>query len=134
MYNMELTEKSKIWKRTYNNSEKGKATNAAYQKRKRQEDPIFCRKQKLLCWKTRGLKYYPDDILIQLEKEQICCYCNKELKKNVMEHNHKTGTFRGWSCNSCNTYKGVNDAKINLCMNELKLIFKLPKIFRVLNP
>ena len=129
---MELSEKSKIWKRKYNNSEKGKAANAAYQRRKRQEDPLFCQKQKLLSWKTRGLKYYPNDILNQLTKEQICCYCNKELKKNVMEHNHKTGTFRGWSCSSCNTYKGVNDAKINLCMNELKLIFKLPKVFNKL--
>jgi len=81
-------------------------------------------------WRKRNLKYYPEDIFIQYEKKQNCYFCNKELKKNWMEHNHITGSFRGFTCNSCNTHLGNTDKHFKYCMNELKFLFNLPFVLK----
>ena len=119
---MELTSKQK-----YNRSEKGKRKNAEYQ-RKRRADPKYREYHTFLSWKKRGLKYYPKNLFTEYEKKQNCYFCNKELKKNFMEHNHITGSFRGFTCSSCNTNLGNTDKFFKICMNELKFIFNPPSI------
>ena len=122
---MVLTSKQK-----YNQSEKGKKMNSEYQK-KRRANPDNRFKIRILEWKKRGLKYYPNNINEEYEKKQNCNFCNKELKKNFMEHNHITGSFRGFTCSSCNTVLGNNEKNFNLCMKELLFIKSLPSVFNI---
>ena len=119
---MDLTAKQK-----YNKSEKGRKKNAEYQALRR-KDEKYRHYHKLQGWKKRGLKYYPQDICEKADKKNNCFFCNISLKKNMMEHNHTTGTFRGFTCSSCNTYLGITDKNFNLVMKELKFMFNLPKI------
>ena len=122
---MELTSKQK-----YNRSEKGKAKNREYQQKQR-ANPKNRYKNRLIHWRFRGLKYYPENINEEYEREQNCYFCNKLLTKNFMEHNH-TGSFRGFTCSSCNTSIGSTDKNFRLCMNELKFLCKLPIIIKYL--
>ena len=124
---MELTSKQK-----YNRSDKGKRKNAEYQK-KRRADPKYREEQTFFSWKKRGLKYYPQDLFTEYEKKQNCDFCNKELKRTFMEHNHISGSFRGFTCYSCNTKLGNTDKFFKICMNELKFIFNPPSIIKNLN-
>ena len=124
---MELTSKQK-----YNRSEKGKAKNREYQKKQR-ANPKNRYRNRLIHWKQRGLKYYPDNLNEEYEKEQNCEFCNKLLNINFMEHNHISGSFRGFTCSSCNTKLGNTDKYFIMSMNELKFIFNLPKIFKLIN-
>ena len=39
------------------------------------------------------------------QQSLTCDLCKKECK-TVMDHDHKTLTFRGWLCNDCNTGLG----------------------------
>jgi len=39
--------------------------------------------------------------------QPICCeICGKESKRYDLDHNHKTGKFRGWLCPQCNRSLG----------------------------
>ncbi len=117
-------------KQKYNRSEKGKEKNREYQKKQR-ADPKNRYKNRFLHWKKRGLKYYPENINEEYEKKQDCSFCYKSLTRNFMEHNHTTGSFRGFTCSSCNTSIGNTDKYFRTCMRELKLIFDLPKVLLV---
>ena len=122
---MELTSKQK-----YNRSEKGKKKNAEYA-RKRRADPKYREEKLYFGWKRRGLKYYPDNLFLEYEKKQKCHYCNKELKKNIMEHNHITGSFRGFTCQSCNIKVAWTDKYFKMCMNELNFINNKPSVYNI---
>jgi len=51
-------------------------------------------------------------------KPPSCACCGRETDKLVVDHDHDTGTFRGWICTSCNigigklgdTLQGVQNA------------------------
>ena len=81
-------------------------------------------------WRRRGLKYYPDNIceLYELEN-QACHFCGKHKIKLMMEHNHTTGSFRGFTCSGCNINLGITDRRFRSVMKELLLISNLPKVF-----
>ena len=119
---MDLTSRQK-----YNRSEKGKKKNAEYQA-KRRRDPKLRHHYKLQQWTKRGLKYYPEDICEKADEDNNCFFCNIKLKKSWMEHNHITGSFRGFTCSSCNTHLGITDKNFNLVMKELTFVVCLPKI------
>tara|TARA_R110000823_G_scaffold116891_6_gene240136 strand:+ start:1374 stop:1760 length:387 start_codon:yes stop_codon:yes gene_type:complete len=126
---VETKEDRARYKKKWNASEKGKKSNRDSAKRHR-DNPENRHKCRHHNWKSRGLKYYPADIHIQYELPQICSFCpDKPLKKNWMEHNHTTGSFRGWTCNSCNGMLGWTDKYFNMVMRELKFNFKRPKVF-----
>ena len=129
-----LSEKEKraIYKKRYNDSEKGKLANKNQAIRYR-ANPNNRHKCRMRDWKKRGLKYYPIDIHEQYETKQNCYFCSKELKKNWMEHNHITGQFRGFTCSSCNTNLSYTDKYFRMLMKELKFIFSLPNIIKNLN-
>jgi hypothetical protein len=43
-------------------------------------------------------------------RPKICEVCGQEGKRRngiVLDHNHKTGKFRGWLCSNCNTAIGL---------------------------
>ena len=84
----------------------------------------------MLEWNKRGLKYYPTNLFQEYEKKQTCSFCNTSLKRNFMEHNHITGSFRGFTCSSCNTNLGNTDKNFTNCMNEIKFIFNLPNVIK----
>ena len=129
-----LTEKEKraIYKKRYNSSEKGKIKNREQAKRFRANTNNRF-KQRLWNWKKRGLKYYPENLNEVYESKQNCSFCYKPLKINFMEHNHTTGSFRGFACSSCNTKLGNTDKYFRTLMRELKFIVKLPKLLSNLN-
>ena len=122
-------EKLAIYRKRYNDSEKGKLSNKNQSKRYR-ANPNNRHKCRIRDWKKRGLKYYPIDIHEQYEIKQNCYFCSKELKKNFMEHNHTTGSFRGFTCNSCNTLIGNTDKYFRILMRELKFIIRIPRVFK----
>ena len=87
------------------------------------------RKQKNVVDYLRTLHTYPD-------KNYLCPICQRDLKEIsrkgqkklqswVLDHCHKTETFRGWLCGNCNTGLGafkdslerINKAKIYLERN-----------------
>jgi len=125
-----LSDKQKraVYRKRYNDSEKGKRMNRAQSQRFR-DNPDNRHKKRMSDWKKRGLKYYPDDIHIEYEKKQNCYFCSKELKKNWMEHNHTTGSFRGFTCSSCNTLISYTDKNMRATVNEFKFILRMPKVF-----
>ena len=43
---------------------------------------------------------------IRLPVPTHCDHCNQE-RRVCIDHNHKTGRFRGWLCNRCNTAFGT---------------------------
>jgi len=40
-------------------------------------------------------------------KPEVCPICEKVPKKWVLDHDHETGLFRGWLCDSCNLALGL---------------------------
>ena len=128
-----LSEKEKraIYRKRYNDSEKGKKSNRLHSQRFR-DNPNNRHKTRMLYWKKRGLKYYPVNIHLEYEKKQNCYFCSKQLKKNWMEHNHTSGSFRGFTCSSCNTILSYTDKNFRSCMKELKFHFHIPEVFNKL--
>jgi hypothetical protein len=123
-------EKLKASKHKYNQSEKGKEKNRL-QRQKYVANKDNRHKLRMLAWKKRGLKYYPEDLCQIYEEVQCCSFCSIQLTKNFMEHNHTTGSFRGFTCSSCNTTLGRTDSLFRMMMKELKLIFNLPKVLKI---
>ena len=65
-------------------------------------------------WKKRGLNMDNfDNIYDRYVNTECCdiCKCSFENTTKCMEHNHKTGEFRGVVCNMCNL--NMFDAKIS---------------------
>ena len=125
---MVLTEIQKEYKRRYNQSEKGKENNRKLAAEYR-ADTSHRHKLRMHSWKKRGLKYYPNNLCELYEDEHMMCdFCFKNMKKKMMEHNHITGAFRGFTCSSCNTKLGFVDNNFNILMRELKFVFNLPKV------
>lgn len=61
--------------------------------------------------------------IIKLKKQKIipikpdCCFlCNIKTEKLVIDHCHKTGKFRGWLCNTCNSMLGMTHDNAELYM------------------
>lgn len=49
-------------------------------------------------------------------RPSTCEICGEEGKKRngiVLDHNHKTGKFRGWLCSNCNTVIGLSGENVN---------------------
>tara|TARA_R110002167_G_scaffold74484_1_gene208439 strand:- start:236 stop:628 length:393 start_codon:yes stop_codon:yes gene_type:complete len=125
---MVLTEKQKEYKRRYNHSEKGKENNRRLATEYR-ADKSHRHSLRMLGWKKRGLQYYPNNLSELYEDDNmICDFCGKNMKRKMMEHNHITGCFRGFTCSSCNTKLGVVDKYFVMLMRELVFVFNLPKV------
>jgi hypothetical protein len=68
----------------------------------RLQDPIYRRKQndtKLRSsWKLKGLPTPTREVPVICE----CCGLAPKKKALALDHDHKTGNFRGWLCSECN--------------------------------
>lgn len=72
--------------------------------------PIITRKEA----KSLGLKRYftgksciNGHICERQTRASICEICSKEKPKIVFDHDHSTGSFRGWICDECNKVLGL---------------------------
>ena len=86
-----------FWKERYN------PVKAADYRSKNKE--VLSEKQ----WKKRGIKnmsysMFQSDLIKQQNK---CKICNKEMSKPQVDHDHKTGMYRGLLCIPCNNGLGV---------------------------
>jgi hypothetical protein len=75
------------------NRDRELASNRAY----RQRDP---EKWRRLMWAAKGV---PIPSRPEPEVCDICEKVPKNGKRLCVDHDHKTGTFRGWLCRICNT-------------------------------
>lgn len=53
-----------------------------------------------------------------------CQICRTDKIKIVFDHNHKTGKFRGWICNNCNTAIGLTKENVKILKQIIKYIIK----------
>ena len=73
---------------------------------------IAKQQQKSHLLKTYGIsKETFDEIFIYIQKRK-CMICGKSLEKYHVDHDHKTGEFRGLLCGNCN--RGLGCFKDNL--------------------
>jgi hypothetical protein len=72
-------------------------------------------------WLKRGLHIGDDFDLIYERYINVkkCDFCNKEIKKPIMEHNHYSGECRGIVCHSCNCIMAKKDKDFQTVMYEL---------------
>ena len=61
----------------------------------------------------------------------LCERCGKFTKGPYLDHCHKTGAFRGWVCNSCNTGQGIMDGVERLEKRVAFLKERDKKIMRI---
>ena len=62
------------------------------------------------------------DVLEQIEKQDSrCSICGKQSKL-VIDHNHKTGFYRGLLCSSCNMALGAFDDNVELLSNAIEYV------------
>jgi len=57
-------------------------------------------------------------------KPNKCELCDKETNKIYFDHNHKTGKFRGWICQHCNTALGMVRDDTEVLRKMIKYIKK----------
>jgi len=58
-----------------------------------------------------------------IKKNNNCCpICNKQLKKSHIDHDHKTGEFRGVICFKCNGLLGMCGDDINILKNSIEYL------------
>jgi hypothetical protein len=72
-------------------------------------------------WKFSGL-HIGDDFDLIYERYincKKCEFCNKEIKRRLMEHNHYSGECRGIVCDSCNRYMAQKDKNYRDVLFEL---------------
>jgi hypothetical protein len=50
------------------------------------------------------------------QKPDCCLLCGIKTEKLVIDHCHKTGVFRGWLCNTCNSMLGMTHDNAELYM------------------
>jgi len=96
-------------RKTYKDSEKGKAVEDAYRKRNWQK---IREKQYLRSlWKKYGLLPEEYRRLLQRQKGK-CAVCKKiQERKLCVDHDHASGTVRGLLCTHCNTAIGHLDGR-----------------------
>lgn len=102
-----------------------------YEKRKRQENPNYCRERKLKFNKYTTVEEYNK----LLDEQQGCCaICGKEettvsrwgtLAHLSIDHNHKTGKIRGLLCMRCNHLLGHSRDNINILFKAIQYLRKL---------
>jgi hypothetical protein len=123
------------------NEQKFKEVGKEYRKKRLQDNPNFYKEQYKLYehkhieyreknkpelaekqWKKRGIiDITYDKFLQELEKQNNKCkICDIELTKPQVDHDHKTGKYRGILCISCNNSLGVYELKKNLFENYLE--------------
>ncbi len=61
------------------------------------------------------------DGLFILQKKK-CLICKKDLESYCVDHDHKTGEFRGLVCKRCNTVMGFVDDDISILNNMIKYL------------
>lgn len=66
---------------------------------RRREPEKFRRRARI----RQGIKNLP---LSEPPSGHPCDICDEPVRVPRCDHNHKTGNFRGWLCNSCNTGLG----------------------------
>jgi hypothetical protein len=57
-------------------------------------------------------------------KPNSCQMCGSNHLKIVLDHNYKTGGFRGWICTECNTGLGKIGDDIPSVWNAIKYLYK----------
>lgn len=57
-------------------------------------------------WKGGLTRLQKKEMIAGRKKPKVCELCGKK-GRIVFDHNHKTGEFRGWLCNLCNTTLGA---------------------------
>ena len=55
-------------------------------------------------------------------KPLFCEICNEKRNRIVFDHDHKTGKFRGWICNTCNSALGFVDDNPNILKRMLEYL------------
>tara|TARA_R110002167_G_scaffold355988_1_gene570603 strand:- start:2459 stop:2947 length:489 start_codon:yes stop_codon:yes gene_type:complete len=77
--------------------------------------------QRIGTWCKRGLHIDENinDLYIRYINCKECEWCHKEVKKQLMEHNHTSGECRGIVCNSCNCKIAKKDSDFQKVMYEL---------------
>jgi len=73
-------------------------------------------------WKSRGIVDITyDKFLSELKKQNgKCLICEKEMTKPQVDHDHKTGKYRGILCIPCNNGLGVYELHKEKFENYLK--------------
>lgn len=100
--NAELVESNpNYWKEKYN------PTKAAEYRNKNKH--IITEKQ----WKKRGIiDMSYDKFLTEFEKQEYkCLICEQEMNNPQVDHDHKTGLFRGILCVPCNNGLGIYEKR-----------------------
>ena len=92
-----------------NNKEEINIKHKQYYRNNKEERKKQFQKDHLL--RTYGIsKETFDEIFIYIQKKR-CMICGKLIEKYQVDHNHKTGEFRGLLCINCNT--GIGSLKEN---------------------
>lgn len=60
-------------------------------------------------------------------QEYKCLVCLEEKGRLVVDHNHKTGAFRGLLCDSCNHYVGYYENNPQLLPRIVKYVSSTPE-------
>lgn len=62
-----------------------------------------------------------DEIFIYIQKRR-CMICGKSLEKYCVDHDHKTGEFRGLVCKKCNSTMGFVNDNIFILIKMIKYL------------
>jgi hypothetical protein len=74
-----------------------------------------------LQWRYRGIDLTYSKYLSELKKQKgKCKICGDKMKRPNVDHDHKTGLYRGLLCIPCNVGLGVYERKKNLFKKYLE--------------
>ena len=78
-------------------------------------------KGKQVLWRCRGAEVTEQDYA-EFESQTKCqwCGCDFETRKKCLDHDHKTGRYRGALCHTCNTALGQLGDDLDLIEQRLK--------------